>query len=188
MARIMGVPEEDEETLDRAFDLGVAFQLCNIARDMSDDDAADRCYLPLEWLAEADIPPGEHMKPAFRERLVRLVARLVDMAETYEASARLGTARLGFRQRWAVLAAANIYLAIGHKVRERGDHAWDRRVTTSLLEKLGAMFKAFMEALDAPLPLEKAPPLSRGAVLIAVRMAGPIAPNPMTPLPDEDTP
>ena len=61
-------------------------------------------------------------------------------------------------------------------------------MTTSLLEKLGAMFKAFMEALDAPLPLEKAPPLSRGAVLIAVRMAGPIAPNPMTPLPDEDTP
>src|SRR5688572_27801255 len=40
MARIMGVPEDDEDTLDRAFDLGIAFQLANIARDMSEDDAA----------------------------------------------------------------------------------------------------------------------------------------------------
>jgi len=185
MARIMGVAEDDEAVLDRAFDLGLAFQLAEIARDVSDDDAAGRCYLPLEWLAEADIPPGEHMKPAYREQLVALVARLVDMAETYEASARPGTAGLSFRQRWAVLSAANIYLALGRKVRERGAAAWDHRVTTSRLEKLGAVFSGFMEALDAPVPPEKAPPFSRGQVLIAVRMAGPIAPNPMTPLPDE---
>jgi phytoene synthase len=185
MARIMGVPEDDEDSLDRAFELGVAFQLCNIARDVSEDDAAGRCYLPLEWLAAADIPPGEHMKPQYRAQLAGLVARLVDMAEIYEASARLGTAGLSFRQRWAVLSAANIYLAIGEKVRASGAHAWDHRIRTSPLAKLGAVFKGFMEALDAPLPIERAPPYSRGQVLIAVRMAGPIAPIPMTPLPDE---
>lgn len=186
MARIMGVPEDDEGTLDRAFELGVAFRLCNIARDLSDDDAADRCYLPLEWLAEADIPPGECMKPRHREQLIALVARLVDLAETYQASGLLGTADLGFRQRWAVLTASNICLAIGRKVRERGAHAWDHRVTTSRLEKLGAAFRGFMEALDAPLPAEKPVPYPRGQILIAVRMDGPIPPNPMTPLPDEE--
>ena len=185
MARIMGAPEDDAETLDRAFDLGVAFQLCNIARDLCDDDAAGRCYLPLEWLAEADIPPGEHMKPNHREALVRLAARLVEMAEKYEASARLGTELLSFRNRWAVLSAANIYLAIGEKVRERGAHAWDHRVSTSAFNKLGAVFKGFMEALDAPLPAEK-PPYSRGDILVAVRMDGPVAPIPMTPLRDEE--
>jgi len=184
MARIMGVPEDDEDILDRAFDLGVAFQLANIARDMSEDDAAGRCYLPLDWLAEADIPPGEHMKPAFRAALVKLVARLVDMAEAYEASARPGTANLSFRQRWAILSAANIYMAIAEKVRERGPAAWDHRVTTSRLEKLGAVFRGFMEALDEPFPPDKTP-YTRGQVLVAVRMAGPIPPNPMTPLPDE---
>jgi phytoene synthase len=187
MARIMGVPEDDEEMLDRAFELGVAFQLCNIARDMSEDDAAGRCYLPLDWLAEADIPPGEPMKPMYREQLVKLVARLVAMAEAYEASARLGTARLAFRQRWAVLSASNIYLAIGEKVRERGAQAWDHRIATSRTEKLGAVFRGFMEALDAPTPAAP-PPYSRGQVLIAVRMTGPIPPPPMTPLPDEDLP
>ena len=186
MARIMGVPDDDEDTLDRAFELGVAFQLCNIARDVSDDDAADRCYLPVEWLAEADIPPGQHMKPMYRAQLVRLVARLVDRAEIYEASARLGTPRLGFRQRWAVLTASNISLAVAEKVREGGAHAWDHRIGTSLREKLGAAFRGFMEALDDPLPLQKPPPYTRGQILIAVRMAGPIAPLPMTPLPDEE--
>lgn len=185
MARIMGVPADDEETLDRAFDLGIAFQLCNIARDISDDDAAGRCYLPVDWLVEADIPPGEHMKPNHRDALVRLVARMVGMAETYEASARLGTADLSFRQRWAILSAANIYVAIGQKVRERGAHAWDHRVSTAWHEKLGAVFRAFMEALDAPLPVDKQPPYTRGQVLLAVRMDGPVAPIPMTPLRDE---
>ena len=185
MARIMGVPEDDEGMLDRGFELGVAFQLVTIARDLSDDDAADRCYLPLEWLSEADIPPGEHMKPMFRDRLVGLVARLLDLAEAYDASARLGTEVLGFRQRWAVLTASNIHLALGEKLRERGAHAWDHRARVSLFEKLGAAFRGFMEALDAPLPA-KSVPFTRGQILIAVRMAGPIAPIPMTPLPDEE--
>lgn len=186
MARVMGVPEHEEEVLDRAFDLGVAFQLVNIARDVWEDDAAGRCYLPTEWLAEADIPPGQHMKPMHRDALVRLVARLLDMAEQHEAAARWGAARLGFRQRWAVLAAANIYMAIGAKVRARGANAWDHRARTSALNKLGATFRGFMEALDPPFALDAWPRWTRGDVLLEVRMAGPIAPIPMTPLPDED--
>jgi 15-cis-phytoene synthase len=185
MARVMGIPADDEETLDRACDLGLALQLINIARDLSEDDAAGRCYLPTEWLAEADIPPGEHMKPAYREQLVKLVARLLDLAEQHEAVARLGTTDLSYRQRWAVLTAANTYMAIGDKVRARGGRAWDRRVKTGPITKLRALFKGAVEALDtAPEPFAR-PRWTRGEILIAVRMAGPIPPIPMTPLADE---
>ena len=96
MARVMGVPADDTETLDRACDLGLAFQLCNIARDVWEDDAAGRCYLPEEWLAEADIPPGQHMKPMYRAALVPLVARLLDLAEAHEAAGRYGAGELDF--------------------------------------------------------------------------------------------
>jgi 15-cis-phytoene synthase len=81
MAVVMGVSPDDEETLGRASDLGIAFQLANIARDLMDDDAIGRCYLPVEWLVEMDIPPGQHMKPPYRERmavLARRLERLVD--------------------------------------------------------------------------------------------------------------
>jgi phytoene/squalene synthetase len=146
MAVAMGVAPDDEATLDRACDLGIAFQLANIARDIGEDDAAGRCYLPEDWLVEMDIPPGEHMKPPFRHRLARLAERLAKRAAAFEASARLGTPALPFRSAWAVLAAAGIYGAIGRKVAEGGEHAWDRRVSTGALAKLGFIATAAREA------------------------------------------
>lgn len=161
MAVVMGVAPDDEDTLDRACDLGLAFQLANIARDVEEDDAADRCYLPLEWLVEADIPPGEQMKPHYREALVALVHRLCTMEKAYEASARIGAGRLSFRQRWAVLAAAGIYGEIARSVDRAGAHAWDHRVSTSGAAKLWHVVRALAEAIG-PAPRAAAPPgLSR---------------------------
>lgn len=135
MAVIMGVSPDDDATLDRACDLGIAFQLANIARDVGEDATAGRCYLPVDWLAELDVSPGALMAPLCRARLVGLVRRLTDAAARHEASARAGTPALPFRSAWAVLAAANIYGAIGREVAQRGAHAWDHRVTTSRAAK-----------------------------------------------------
>ncbi len=185
MARVMGVAANDHDTLDRACDLGLAFQLNNIARDVWEDDAGGRCYLPVEWLVEADIPPGQHMKPRYRTELVAMVRRLVDMAEEHEAAARVGAAQLPFRSRWAVLSAANIYGAIGREVRERGTAAWDHRVHTSRLAKLGHVARAFGQALRSPPPIEALPRWSRGDLMAMARMEGEPAPIPDTPLRDE---
>ncbi|VVS96229.1 All-trans-phytoene synthase [Sphingomonas sp. EC-HK361] len=146
MAIVMGVSPDDDATLDRACDLGLAFQLANIARDIEEDDRGGRCYLPEEWLVEMDMPPGQHMKPPFRSRLSVLARRLASLAAHYEASARLGVAALPFRSAWAVLAAAGIYGDIARKVAARGDHAWDHRVTTSPAEKLGWIGRSAIEA------------------------------------------
>ncbi|WP_156840344.1 phytoene/squalene synthase family protein [Novosphingobium aquimarinum] len=152
MAAVMGVPGEDDETLDAACDLGLAFQLSNIVRDVWEDDAAGRCYLPIEWLVEADIPPGEVTKPHYRRALVPMVARACELARGYEASARVGAARLRFRQRWAVLSAANIYGAIGREVERLGAHAWDHRVHTTKAAKLGHVLRGLGQANAAPAP------------------------------------
>ena len=147
MAVVMGIAPDDEDTLDRAADLGHAFQLANIARDIAEDDRAGRCYLPAEWLAEAHIPPGEQFRPYYRSALTAVVARLCTLAREYEASARIGARRLGYRQRWAVLSAAGIYGAIARKVAAAGPHAWDRRTATGKAEKLGHVLRAAVRAL-----------------------------------------
>lgn len=147
MACIMGVAPEDRDTLSRANDLGLAFQLANIARDISEDADAGRCYIPSEWLAEAGIPPGEHMKTHHRPAMAAISARLATMAATYEASARIGARRLPFRSRWAVLAAAGIYGDIAREVAKRGAAAWDHRVVTSKAAKLGWVARALAQAL-----------------------------------------
>lgn len=161
MAAVMGVAASDDDTLGRACDLGIAFQLGNIARDLAEDDRAGRCYLPAEWLAEADIPPGEQLKPPFRPALAVMAARLAQLAAAYEASARTGAARLRFRQRWAVLAAAGIYGAIARRVAGAGAHAWDQRVRTGTAAKLGHVATGLLAALGRRSDESARPRLSR---------------------------
>lgn len=147
MAVVMGVDPKDEATLRHANDLGLAFQLANIARDIGEDAAAGRCYVPATWLGKADIPPGEHMRPHHRDALAALAGRMAVMAGEFEASARVGARRLPFRSRWAVLAAAGIYGDIAREVARRGPKAWDRRVVTRSRHKLGWVVRSFATAL-----------------------------------------
>lgn len=156
MAVVMGVSPEEEATLDRACDLGLAFQLANIARDIAEDDAAGRCYLPDDWLATLDISPGEHMRPHNRKKLALIGRWLADEAEQYEASARIGAVALPFRARWAVLSAAGIYGDIARQVRRAGPKAWDHRIYTSKPEKFRWVKTAFADAVaNNPRPMDR---------------------------------
>lgn len=135
MSLVMG--RRDPETLDFAADLGIAFQLTNISRDVVEDARAGRVYLPQEWLEEAGLTPARVKDPACRPALAVVVTRLLDAAEPYYASAEIGIGRLPFRSACAVAAAARIYRAIGIEVRRREEAAWDDRVRTSAPRKLG---------------------------------------------------
>ncbi|TPG52748.1 phytoene/squalene synthase family protein [Sphingomonas glacialis] len=146
MALAMGVAATDEATLDRACDLGIAFQLANIARDIAEDARAGRCYLPQDWLDEMGLRADTLLAPENRAPLGLLGVRLAHLAAGYEASARRGTPALSFRSAWAVLAAADIYGAIARGVASLGPRAWDDRVTTSSAAKLAMIGKAFFAA------------------------------------------
>lgn len=144
MAVLMGVPESETDTLARARDLGRAFQLANIARDVREDATGGRCYLPQDWLDEMGLTPQTLL--AHSDRTAMLTLRLADLAEEFEASARIGARRLPFRSRWAVLAAAGIYGDIARKVRRRGEAALGARVITRKRAKLGWVARALWQA------------------------------------------
>lgn len=134
MANVMGV--HDLPTLRRACDLGIAFQLSNIARDVMEDAGVGRVYLPRNWLEEARVPPDRLDDPAHRAAVAAVVARLLDVAEPYYASARAGIGALPFRAGCAVAAARGIYREIGVIVRARGPDAWQSRAATTRWRKL----------------------------------------------------
>jgi phytoene synthase len=148
MAVVMGVSAEDSETLERAADLGIAFQLSNIVRDIREDHENGRCYIPQDWLDEFAIPAGRLFEADHRPGLLRIVQRIVALVNSYEARARKGVDRLPFRSRMAVLAAARIYGAIGRRVGELGASAWDQRVTITRTQKLGFLIPSFAEAVS----------------------------------------
>ena len=146
MARVMNVSEDDGDTLDRACDLGLAFQIANIARDIGEDEAAGRCYLPAAWLTEFGLERGRLTEGDNAFELARLMPRMIALMERHENAARLGARRLTFRDRWAVLSAANIYGAIGRKVLNRGQRAWEKRIYVTGAEKGWHVLRALGQA------------------------------------------
>jgi phytoene synthase len=137
MAMIMGAREP--EVLDRASDLGIAFQLTNIARDVIDDARSGRVYLPAELLHEQGIDAIDADDRSQWPLVHAAALRLLDIAEPYYASALAGMSALPPRSAWAIGAARRVYRAIGQKLRRSGPEAWEQRVSTTKGEKLALL-------------------------------------------------
>ena len=136
MANIMGV--RDDATLDRASDLGLAFQLTNIARDVIDDAQADRVFVPQDLLskhgapnAAQDLAQRDNWPSAYKAACEQL-----DIAEAYYRSAKVGIRELDFRCAWAISAALKVYREIGEVLRSGGPEAWEGRVGAGKGRKL----------------------------------------------------
>jgi phytoene synthase len=88
----MGV--RDAPTLHRATDLGIAFQLTNICRDVIEDAELGRVYLPHDWLAAAGVPATELLRPEHRAGVFAVVARVLAVADRFYDSSWLGISQL----------------------------------------------------------------------------------------------
>jgi phytoene synthase len=126
MGAIMGAKTPPTIT---AFErLGTAVQFTNIARDVVDDAAAGRIYLPLDQLAAAGIAPDAVGRPEHRAALVPITNRLLDQAEQLYAEGLAGITPLSFRYRAVVHTGALAYREIGRRIRSQAARAWDRRM------------------------------------------------------------
>ena len=101
-----------------AVNLGIAMQLTNIARDVLEDACAGRKYVPVTWwdAAPADIA---HPSPTMQSTGAGAVLRLLDLADTYYASAKCGFAFLPIPTRFGLAVAARLYRGIGAELRRR---------------------------------------------------------------------
>jgi len=136
MANIMGVRAHSEHgraTLDRASDLGLAFQLTNIARDVVDDARAERVFIPQDLLRAAGAPmdAASLAAPAHWPAAHRAACAQLDIAEKYYDSAKAGIKELPFRCAWAISAALSVYREIGEKLRAAGPQGWESRISAS---------------------------------------------------------
>lgn len=123
-------------TLRDACRLGAAMQLTNIARDVGEDAAAGRVYLPAAWLREEGVDPGAWLaSPAPVPGVLDVVCRVLATADELYAAAWPGIDDLPRRCRPAIRAAALVYAHIGRKVRDAGCDSVSRRAWTSRSEK-----------------------------------------------------
>ncbi len=142
MSHVMGL--RDERALKHAADLGIAMQLTNIARDITEDAAAGRIYVPLRWLDDAEIDHDEISAAENREKLAATARRLIEAAERYYRSGDAGLWFLAFRSACAVSAARHVYAEIGSLVVGRGARAWDQRTYVTGIKKVWVVLCAVL--------------------------------------------
>jgi phytoene synthase len=117
------------EAAPHAVDLGVAMQLTNIARDVREDAARGRVYLPAARLRAAGVEPDDLARGrAEAAGVARAVAGVLELADRYYASADGGMRDIPARCRPAILVAARVYRAVGMRLRARGCDAMAGRV------------------------------------------------------------
>jgi phytoene synthase len=136
MCHAMGVT--DARAAVHAGHLGIGMQLTNIARDVAEDWARGRLYLPTDWLGGAP-PAGQ---PLDDPTITPAIRRLLDEADRYYQSGDAGLPHLAPRSRLAVRTARAVYAAIGTEVRRNGCRPSAGRVVTSQATKIRAVVVA----------------------------------------------
>lgn len=136
----------DPATLNYAQDLGLAFQLTNIIRDVGEDARRGRIYLPLEELERFDVPPSDILNGRYSDNFRRLMEFQIERAEqTY--SRALSQLSPGDRkaQRAGLMMAA-IYRALLAEIRRDGCRVLDRRMTLTPIRKLWLAWITWLRA------------------------------------------
>ncbi len=156
MAWLMGA--RSQATLARAAELGLAMQLTNIARDVGEDAARGRVYLPEQWLAEVGLCATDVLTSTQTSApLQRVTARLLDEANRLYACASSGIAALPPDCRQAIWAARWVYAEIGAEVRRHGLDSVSRRAVVPRARKAWLLTRAWMDAQSASSGLAVAP-------------------------------
>ena len=164
MALVMEVRAPD--ALARACDLGVAMQLTNIARDVGEDAANGRVYLPLDDLAAAGVDVDEWLaKPAFTPAIGHVVKALLDRAEALYARAHPGIAQLPLRCRPGIFAARRIYAEIGRVIAANGFDSVNQRAYVPQSTKRKLLARSVLSAVR-PRGRDRSPPLAETGFLV----------------------
>lgn len=118
-----------------AIDLGIALQLTNIARDVAEDAARDRVYLPAEWVRPEQVERALNGHEEDTEAVDQAVRRLLSLADKYYLSARTGMAYIPEKNRRVIFLATGLYEGIGKKLRSLPPGAWKQRTILNPMEK-----------------------------------------------------
>lgn len=144
---ILGVNGDSAAVFERsrqpAIDLGIALQLTNILRDVGEDLARGRIYLPQEDLRRFGVSEEQLHDGVVDERFRALMRFEIQRAHEYYERSIPAIASLKQDSRLAVGAAALLYRGILEKIVENDFDVFTLRAHLSFREKLQRMPSIF---------------------------------------------
>ncbi|HET6491711.1 MAG TPA: presqualene diphosphate synthase HpnD [Burkholderiales bacterium] len=136
---------QDPRTLDYAADLGLAFQLTNIIRDVGEDVRRNRIYLPLDELQEHRVSAGEIAAARESDAFRRLMEFQIDRALGFYARALAALPAVDRRSQRAGLVMAAIYRALLDEIRADGCRVLTHRTSLTPIRKLWIAWKTWLK-------------------------------------------
>ena len=133
-------------TLDYAKNLGTAFQLTNIIRDVGEDARKNRIYLPMDELKRFDVPASDILQAKDSDNFRKLMEFQARRAESYYDIAIQALPAEDRRTQRAGLIMAAIYRATLVEVESDGFKVLTQRTSLTPLRKLWLAWKTWIAA------------------------------------------
>lgn len=142
-ARIFGY--QDAKTLDYASELGLAFQLTNIIRDVGEDARRNRIYLPLDELAKFSVGEDDIQAARETEGFQQLMAFQINRALAQYDSAFAKLPASDRKPQLPGIIMAGIYRTLLEEIRDDGCHVLKQRTSLTPVRKLWIASKTWLK-------------------------------------------
>jgi phytoene synthase len=136
---------EDRRTLKYAHDLGIAFQLTNIIRDVGEDARRNRIYLPLDEMQQFGVTDDDILNARDTDNFQKLMAFQIERALRYYHQALEHLPASDRKSQRAGLIMAAIYQETLTEIVDSGCHVLKERVSLTPLRKLWLAWRTWVK-------------------------------------------
>lgn len=137
------------EAYERAMDLGVAFQLANFIRDVSEDLDRGRVYLPLDELGRFDVTREVLERRVATPQVKAALRHQIDRVKRLQERSRPGVDMLHPSSRDCIEAARELYCGIADQVVAIDYEVFKKRAKVPMTRRLSVAFPAWRRAVRA---------------------------------------
>jgi phytoene synthase len=127
---------QDRKTLEYAHNLGLAFQLTNIIRDVGEDARRDRIYLPEDELAQFGVSSEDILHSRESDNFRQLMEFQIERAENYYTQAFVALPAEDRKNQRPGLIMAAIYRALLDEIKDDACQVMRQRVSLTPIRKL----------------------------------------------------
>jgi len=140
----------NRKTLKFAHDLGMAFQLTNIIRDVGEDARRNRIYLPLDELAKFNVTEEDILKSRESESVKKLLDYQIERAENYYDRALNQLPAEDHKNQRVGLMMAAIYRTLLREIKADGaEKVLNSRTSLGALRKLWLALQVWFKSSKA---------------------------------------
>jgi phytoene synthase len=135
---------KDPQTLEYAHDLGMAFQLTNIIRDIGEDARRGRIYLPMEELKRFNVPAADILNSQYSDNFSALMQFQVERAEGYYEQALAKLPKGDRRSQLPGLIMAATYRVLLEEIRDENYQVLHQRISLPPMRKIWLALKTWI--------------------------------------------